>query len=68
MFEFFFKNFSDYLIESTNELLIFLIPGKVLYDNDGISQWLGLKRAEAFNQFLLVFLHCRPKSIFLLLA
>ena len=51
MFEFFLKNFSDYLIESTNELLIFLIPGKVLYDNDGISEWLGLKRAEAFNIF-----------------
>ncbi len=51
MFELFFKTFSDYLIESSNELLIFLVPGEELYTNQDIFQWLGTKRAEAFNKF-----------------
>ena len=49
MFELFFKNYGDYLIESTNHLLIFLIPGEELYKNQDIFQWLGTKRAEAFS-------------------
>ena len=51
MFEIFYKKFSYYLIESSKDLLIFLIPGHELYANHETFQWLGIKRAEAFNIF-----------------
>ena len=51
MFELFLKNFSNYLIESSNDHLIFLIPGKELYINQEIFQWLGRERAKAFSIF-----------------
>ena len=51
MFEIFYKKFSDYIIEDSNDHLIFLIPGDELYANYETFQWLGIKRAEAFNIF-----------------
>tara|TARA_B100000886_G_C20400556_1_gene482392 strand:- start:498 stop:1352 length:855 start_codon:yes stop_codon:yes gene_type:complete len=51
MFEVFYKKYSDYIIESSNDLLIYLIPGQELYSNYEIFQYIGIKRAEAFNVF-----------------
>ena len=46
MYEYFVKNYSDYLIENSKEFLIYLIPGKELYVN---FDWYGKERAKAFK-------------------
>ena len=46
MYEIFYKNFGDYLIENSSDYLIYLIPGEKLEPKFG---WYGEKRAEAFN-------------------
>ena len=47
MYSFFYKKFSDYIIENSEKYLIFLIPGDQLKDE---FDWYGNKRAEAFNK------------------
>ena len=49
MFEFFIKNFKEFLIENSDDLLIFLIPGSKLHSNYESFEWLGIKRGEAFK-------------------
>ena len=46
MYDIFYKNFSDYIIENSNKYLIYLIPGEKLVSE---FDWYGKKRAEAFN-------------------
>ena len=46
MYDIFYKNFSDYIIENSNKYLIYLIPGEKLVS---VFDWYGKKRAEAFN-------------------
>ena len=46
MYDFFYKNFGDYIIENSNRHIIYLIPGKIL---ESKFDWYGEKRAEAFN-------------------
>ena len=46
MYEYFVKKYSDYLIESSKDFLIYLIPGKELYEN---FDWYGKQRAKAFK-------------------
>ncbi len=46
MYDFFLKNYFDYIIENSIEYLIYLIPGKELKIK---LDWYGEKRAEAFN-------------------
>ena len=48
MYNYFFKNFSNYIIENSKKYLIFLIPGEELEEE---FEWYGEKRAEAFNKF-----------------
>ena len=47
MFSFFYKKFSDYIIENSEKYLIFLIPGAKLKEE---FDWYGNNRAEAFNK------------------
>ena len=47
MYNYFSKNFSDYIIENSKKYLIFLIPGEKLEEK---FDWYGKKRAEAFNK------------------
>ena len=47
MFSFFYKKFSDYIIENSEKYLIFLIHGDQLKEE---FDWYGNKRAEAFNK------------------
>ena len=47
MYKYFFKKFSDYIIENSKKYLIFLIPGEKLKEE---FDWYGKKRAEAFNK------------------
>ena len=46
MYEFFKKNFGNYIIENSKGLLIYLIPGERLANQ---FDWYGEQRAEAFN-------------------
>ena len=46
----FTRRFSNYLIESKEEFLIYLIPGEIIKEH---LDWYGKKRAEAFNQYKL---------------
>jgi len=46
MYEFFTKNFENYIIENSKEHLIYLIPGEKLAPQ---FDWYGEQRAEAFN-------------------
>ena len=46
MYEFFTKNFGNYIIEDSKEHLIYLIPGEKLSNH---FDWYGEQRAEAFN-------------------
>lgn len=46
MYEIFYNNFGDFIIENSSNYLIYLIPGKKLEPKFG---WYGEKRAEAFN-------------------
>ena len=46
MYEIFYKNFGEYIIENYSNYLIYLIPGEKLEPKFG---WYGEKRAEAFN-------------------
>ena len=46
MYEFFTKNFENYIIENSKEHLIYLIPGEKLASQ---FDWYGEQRAEAFN-------------------
>ena len=48
MYDFFNKNFDNYIIENSKKFLIYLIPGEKLFDK---FEWYGEKRAEAFNVF-----------------
>mgnify|MGYP001250605706 CR=1 FL=1 len=48
MYDFFTKNFDDYIIENSKNFLIFLIPGKKLSDK---FEWYGEQRAKAFKIF-----------------
>ena len=48
MYDFFTKNFDNYVIENSKEFLIHLIPGDKLIDQ---FNWYGEQRAEAFNIF-----------------
>ena len=47
MYDFFSKNFSQYVIENSKRYLIYLVPGKKLVEK---FDWYGRKRAEAFNK------------------
>ncbi len=47
MYDIFYQNFSNFIIESKKKYLIYLIPGEKLADK---LDWYGKKRAEAFNQ------------------
>ena len=47
MYDFFSKNFSQYVIENSKRYLIYLVPGKKLVEK---FDWYGKKRAEAFNK------------------
>ena len=44
----FTRRFSNYLIESKEEFLIYLIPGEIIKEH---LDWYGKKRAEAFNKY-----------------
>ncbi len=46
----FTRRFSNYLIESKEGFLIYLIPGEIIKEH---LDWYGKKRAEAFNQYKL---------------
>ncbi len=46
MYDFFTKNFGNYIIENSKEHLIYLIPGEKLAIQ---FDWYGQQRAEAFN-------------------
>ena len=46
MYNYFFRNFNDYIIENSEKYLIFLIPGYKLEEQ---FDWYGKQRAEAFN-------------------
>ena len=46
----FTRRFSNYLIESKEKFLIYLIPGEIIKEH---LDWYGKKRAEAFNQYKL---------------
>ena len=46
MYDFFLKNYFDYIIDDSIEYLIYLIPGEKLKIK---LDWYGEKRAEAFN-------------------
>ena len=46
MFDYFFKNFRNYLIESNLKFKVYLIPGDILED---IFEWYGDKRGESFK-------------------
>ena len=46
MYDFFSKNFDNYIIENSKNFLIYLIPGEKLSD---IFEWYGEQRAEAFK-------------------
>ena len=46
MYDFFLKNYFDYIIDDSIEYLIYLIPGEELKIK---LDWYGEKRAEAFN-------------------
>ena len=46
----FTRRFSNYLIESKEEFLIYLMPGEIIKEH---LDWYGKKRAEAFNQYKL---------------
>ena len=46
MYDFFIKNFGNFIIENSKEHLIFLIPGEKLAIQ---FDWYGEQRAEAFN-------------------
>lgn len=46
MYDIFYKNFGDYIIENDNRYLIYLIPGEKLETK---FDWYGNKRAEAFS-------------------
>ena len=48
MYDFFTKNFYNYIIENSKKFLIYLIPGKKLSDK---FEWYGERRAEAFKIF-----------------
>ena len=48
MYDFFTKNFGNYIIENSKEHLIYLIPGEKLAIQ---FDWYGDQRAEAFNIF-----------------
>ena len=48
MYDFFAHNFGNYIIESSENFLIYLIPGEILANE---FDWLGEQRAEAFNVF-----------------
>ena len=48
MYDFFIKNFDNYIIEESKEYLIFLITGEKLASQ---FDWYGEQRAEAFNVF-----------------
>ena len=46
----FTRRFSNYLIESKEKFLIYLIPGEIIKEH---LDWYGKKRAEAFNEYKL---------------
>ena len=46
MYDIFYKNFGDYIIEKSKRHLIYLIPGEKL---ESKFDWYGKKRAEAFS-------------------
>ena len=46
MYDFFIKNFENYIIESSKKYLTFLIPGEKLVNK---LDWYGEQRAKAFN-------------------
>ena len=46
MYDFFTKNFGNFIIENSNKHLIYLIPGEKLASQ---FDWYGEQRAEAFN-------------------
>ena len=48
MYDFFIKNFGNYIIEDSKEHLIYLITGEKLASQ---FDWYGERRAEAFNVF-----------------
>ena len=48
MYNFFYENFNNYIIENSKKFLIYLIPGEELSVKFG---WYGEQRAEAFNIF-----------------
>ena len=48
MYDFFTKNFDEYIIENSKRYLIYLIPGEKLFIK---FDWYGEQRAEAFNKF-----------------
>ena len=48
MYDFFTKNFDKYIIENSKRYLIYLIPGRKLFNK---FDWYGEQRAEAFNKF-----------------
>ena len=48
MYDFFTKNFHNYILENSKKYLIYLIPGEKLANK---FDWYGEQRAEAFNIF-----------------